>query len=223
MEKKQKERRAARQNEFKKLRESTRQQLDRRPQATQMILTQYFQAVKDEDMDPSVPTSVEDPLEPTGDILIEKDPWITRFGLQNIMGLSIKEGHRILPETVAIHALQLDYVGITEPNRVMTKENQQRISNEINYFAGQSRLVCSSSPKADNSSDYSHGGTILGVVGAQVGRVLKCGSDKWGCFSWTTLQGTRDEGILLMTIYRVPQKKGTITTAGTAYSKQLKN
>ena len=208
LQKKQKERDLERKKRSKRLSESTRQQLDRRPRATQLILTQYFQSAKDSELDPLAETElINEPIGPTGDVLIDKDPGITRFGLQNIMGLSIKEGHRILPETVAIHALQLDYIGITEPNRVLTKETRQRISNEINYFAGKSRLVCSSSPKVDTGSDYSHGGTILGVVGAQVGRVLKCGSDKWGRFSWTTLQGTRDEGILVMTIYRVPQKR----------------
>ena len=37
-----------------------------------------------------------------------------------------------------------------------------------------------------------------------------------------TLRGTRDEGILLITMYRVSQLKGTFTTPGTAYAKQLK-
>ena len=37
-----------------------------------------------------------------------------------------------------------------------------------------------------------------------------------------TLRGTRDEGILLITMYQVSQLKGTYTTPGTAYAKQLK-
>ena len=161
------------------------------------------------------------PIEPTGDPLLEKREGIVRFGFQNIMGLSIKEGHTVLPEAASIHALQLDFVGIVEPNRVMTHENKKRISTQLNYFAGQSKLVCSSSPSSNRDSDYSHGGAITAAVGHQTGRVMTTGADKWGRFSWMTLRATRDEGILLVTIYRVPQTKGTKTTSGTAYAKQI--
>ena len=220
---KQRERQATWEKEKVALRESTKKQLRYRPMATQQVLTNYFQPDPDSLSHPDDAASWGDaPIEPTGDKLIEKEEHITRFGSQNIMGLSLKEGHNILPETVSIHALQLDYVGLTEPNTVLTKKNKQRISREIDYFAGQSRLVCSSSPKADSGSEYSHGGTIFGVVGNQAGRVLNSHADKWGRFSWVTLQGTRDEGILLITMYRVPQHKGTSTTPGTAYAKQLR-
>ena len=84
------------------------------------------------------------PIGPTGDPLLEKREGIVRFGFQNIMGLSIKEGHTILPEAASIHALQLDFVGIVEPNRVMTHENKEKISSQLNCFAGQSKRVCSS-------------------------------------------------------------------------------
>ena len=124
--KKQKERQTNREREYEALRENTKRQLNERPRATQQILTQYFQP------EPENETNLfdnliegETPIEPMGDILIEKEDYITRFGAQNIMGLSIKEGHDILPETVSIHALELDYVGLTEPNRVMTKATKQ--------------------------------------------------------------------------------------------------
>ena len=52
------------------------------------------------------------PIEPTGDPLLEKREGIVRFGFQNIMGLSIKEGHTVLPEAASIHTLQLDFVGM---------------------------------------------------------------------------------------------------------------
>ena len=36
------------------------------------------------------------------------------------------------------------------------------------------------------------------------------------------MRGTEDEGIIMVTVYQVSQPKGTFTTPGTAYMKQLK-
>ena len=78
-------------------------------------------------------TELKTPIEPTGDPLIEKQDGMVRFAFHNINGLSIKDGHEILPEVASIHALQLDFVGIAEPNRVMTHYNKRQLSSQLNY------------------------------------------------------------------------------------------
>ena len=94
---KQRERQATWEKEKVALRESTRKQLQYRPRATQQVLTNYFQPDHDSLSHQDDATSWgEEPIEPTGDTLIEKEEHITRFGSQNIMGLSPKEGHSIL-------------------------------------------------------------------------------------------------------------------------------
>ena len=62
---------------------------------------------------------------------------------------------------------------------------------------------------------------MLAVTGAQTGRMMKRGSDPWGRFAWTEMRGARDEGLLVISAYRVSQKKGTRTGTHTAYAQQL--
>jgi len=52
---------------------------------------------------------------------------------------------------------------------------------------------------------YWSGGAMLAIVGPQSSRMKKRGSDPWGRFAWTDMRGTRDEGILKISAYRVTQ------------------
>ena len=47
---------------------------------------------------------------------------------------------------------------------------------------------------------------MMAIVGRQTGRVVKTGSGPWGRFAWTKLRGGRDEGILVISAYRVSKK-----------------
>ena len=49
----------------------------------------------------------------------------------------------------------------------------------------------------------------------------KRGSDPWGRFALTETRGTRDEGIVTFSAYRVSQKKGTNAGPFTSYSQQV--
>ena len=62
---------------------------------------------------------------------------------------------------------------------------------------------------------------MLTAVGPQQGRIQNSGSDPWGRFAWFTMRGTRDEGILVISAYRVSQAKGTKSGPMTAYSQQI--
>jgi len=64
---------------------------------------------------------------------------------------------------------------------------------------------------------------MLAVVGLQCGRMQKRGSNPWGRFTWTEMRGGRVEGILVISTYRVSQKRGAKTGPFTAYSQQVDN
>ena len=57
---------------------------------------------------------------------------------------------------------------------------------------------------------------MIAVVGPQAGRIQRTGSDPWGRFSWAEMQGSRDEGWLVISGYRVSQNKGTAAGPNTA-------
>ena len=62
---------------------------------------------------------------------------------------------------------------------------------------------------------------MLAIVGKQTGRMMKTGTYPWGRFAWTEMRGERDEGILVISAYRVCQTKGTTAVPNTAYSQQI--
>ena len=99
------------------------------------------------------------------------------------MGASTKDGFNVLPETVAITALQLDFAGMVESNTVLTSRNLSTVTAHLEQFVGPTKLVYSSTPSLHQDSNYYPGGTILGVVGDQTGRVQSYGADEWGQFS----------------------------------------
>ena len=44
---------------------------------------------------------------------------------------------------------------------------------------------------------------MLAVVIRQTGQMAKTGSDPWGCFAWSEMRGEGDEGMLIISAYRV--------------------
>ena len=64
---------------------------------------------------------------------------------------------------------------------------------------------------------------MLVVVGPQCGRMQKRGSDPWGRFTWTEMRGGRDEEILVISAYRVSQKRRAKAGPCVAFSQQVDN
>lgn len=91
-------------------------------------------------------TVSKEPIGPTGDELIDKQKNICRFGFQNIMGATIKDGFNVLPETIAITALQLDFAGMVGSNTVLTSRNQRTATTHLEQFVGPIKFVYSSTP-----------------------------------------------------------------------------
>ena len=157
----------------------------------------------------------------SGDPITDKNDNNIRFAFQNINGLSIKEYSDMLPEVATIGALQLDVTGFTELNTHINKKVRDDISQQLTSQIGPSRLACASNTSSDQQEGYLPGGSMLIATGTQVGRVSSQGSDDWGRYTWMTLEGKRDEGILVISAYRVSQTKGTRSGPITAYSQQI--
>ena len=87
---------------------------------------------------------------------------------------------------------------------------------------GASIVLSSSAKKIGNDQkEYQPGGVVTAITGKTTGRHIKGHSDPWGRFTWTKLRGKRAEGIILISAYRVCQKKGAVTGPTTAYMQQI--
>ena len=62
------------------------------------------------------------------------------------------------------------------------------------------------------------GGNLLTLVGNGAGRAQKAEGDKWGRFCCQTMWGARDEGIIVITAYRVCQEASDNPVPYTAYT-----
>ena len=158
-------------------------------------------------------------LEAAGDPLEEKAESSIRFIFQNINGLKLNDGFEVAPEITAIGALQADVAGYAEINSNATNKFQDRVRSHMQAHLGTSRLITSSGKATKDG--YLPGGVLQAIIGHHNGRIRQQGSDKWGRFAWHTMLGRRDEGIIVITAYRVCQRKGTRTTARTAYNQQI--
>ena len=157
----------------------------------------------------------------TGDPIRDKSNKNIRFAFQNINGLAFEEYRDLSPEVATIGALQLDITGLTELNRHINKKVYDSISQQLSTHLGPSRLACASNTSSDQQEGYLPGGSMLIATGTQAGRISSQGSDDWGRYAWMTLEGKRDEGILVISAYRVSQTKGTRSGPTTAYSQQI--
>ena len=160
-------------------------------------------------------------IEASGDALTDKDPNIIRFAFQNVNGISMREGLDVMPETATIGSLQLDVTALTETNVHWNKATQEKMTTQLYQHLGPSRIVCASHTTTEAKDGYQPGGSMIAVVGPQLGRIARTGSDPWGRFTWTELTGRRDEGILVISAYRVSQRRGAIAGPTTAYSQQI--
>lgn len=165
-------------------------------------------------------TSRYDNIEPSGDTLRERgesDNYI-RIAFQNIRGITRNEDLPV--ELDAMHELGIDIMGMSETNCPWTPQSRTEYDLFMKEIFGPSRTIYSSAP-ATSDSNYQPGGTLLTIHGNSVGRIAASGTDPWGRFCWTQLRGRRDEGVVIISAYRVCQSQST-TTAGpyTAYQQQ---
>jgi hypothetical protein len=96
------------------------------------------------------------------------------------------------------------------------------MNRQLNSRLGSSRVVAASAQNPEcSTSEYQPGGVLTAVVGRLTGRVEKTYSDPWGRFTLVRLRGSRSEGVVLLTVYRVCQRSGSNAGPTTAYSQQI--
>eukprot|EP00956_Cyclotella_meneghiniana_P000053 scaffold113_cov50-Cyclotella_meneghiniana.AAC.2 len=144
-------------------------------------------------------------IEPTGDPLTKRNPddGILRFGSNNINGIKITP-NGVIPEIDTIDELGFDIMAYQETKIPWTQNNTRQYNQQMQFkWPHGVRSTFSSAPSKYDDSNFQPGGTLLTLHSKTKGRVLEQGSDPLGRFCWMTLRGARDEGILVISAYRV--------------------
>ena len=195
-----------------------------RPSKTQPTLSRWLENVKDSLENEGIEFEhggVFKNIDPAGDPLIDRreGDGIMRAGYMNLKGSTIGGGFEVVDEIEAVRDLGMDIQGYSEINKPWNKENKVEFDMMMDIMFKESNTIYSSS-RSDYDIRYLPGGNLLTVNGSITGRVKNRGSDPWGRFCWYTLQGERDEGILVVTAYRVSQESSDEPGPWTAYTQQ---
>ena len=162
------------------------------------------------------------PIEASGDSLIDKEDGCIRLALQNPNGIRLKGSADMLPIVEAIHRLDIDMIAIPETKLSANGLTKEVLQRQLNMFIGSSMVVEASAPKIkDGRSDYQPGGVMAALTGKVTGRSMSTYRDPMGRFVYFKLQSSRGEGIILISAYRVSQKKGTKAGPTTAFTQQI--
>lgn len=112
-------------------------------------------------------------------------------------------GLEVSPDIDVTDELGIDIMGLQETKKPWTAANIRKYNQQAQIMWPQGvRNIFSSAPWKYDEKDYMAGGTMLSLHGRVLGRIVSTGSDKWGRFTWTTLRGSRDEGIVVINAYR---------------------
>jgi len=160
-------------------------------------------------------------IEPHGDPFVwrKDNDGITRFGYRNIGGTTLGQGFEVVDELEAIAELGIDVQGYSEINKPWSSSNKWQYDAMMDILFTNSQTVYSAM-KADHDTNYQPGGNLLTVNGDTTGRINDRGGDPLGRFCWFTLRGKRDEGIIVITAYRVCHEKSDNPGPYTAFSQQ---
>jgi hypothetical protein len=158
----------------------------------------------------------------SGDELVEKEEGILRLALQNPNGIRLRDNVDVMPEVAAMERLQIDIAAFPESKLASYSRTTEVLQRQLKVRVGSSYVRNAAAPRRKTrNTDYQPGGVLTAITGRVTGRILKSGVDPWGRFTWTTLRGHREEGILFIAAYRVCQKKGTKAGANTAFMQQI--
>ena len=115
--------------------------------------------------------------------------------------------------------LGIDTQGMLEINKPWNAGNKWRYEMMMDIMFRNSKASYSSAPAAHDCKTLP-GGNLLTLVGNGAGRAQKAEGDKWGRFCWQTIIGARDEGVIVITAYRVCQEARDNPGPYTAYTQQ---
>jgi hypothetical protein len=141
-----------------------------------------------------------------------------RVALQNINGLSNNAERVAIEEVDSMDQLGIDLMALLELNLNMTLEQRLKLATEI-YLKFQGGRSITSSMHTGREG-YQPGGTAMIARGPICGRVYRRGSDKMGRFTWMALRGRNGKGLIVTSVYRVCQTKGTKAGENTAYLRE---
>ena len=165
-------------------------------------------------------TSTHTNIDPSGDTLTprtDSDGYI-RIAYQNIHGTR-SLGLQLPTEIDAIETLGIDIMGMSETNCPWTSKTKAEYDHMMNQRFRTSRTTYSSAPPSSQHK-YQPGGTLLTITGHNTGRIIEHYSDPWGRFCWYKLRGRRDEGVIIISAYRVCHQKGDNPGPFTAFQQQ---
>ena len=160
-------------------------------------------------------------LPPTGDAIpYDKGDNTIRIAFQNIHGATTRPDFRTPPEITTMQDWSIDIMGMSETNCPWTTAQKSSYDYMMNTCFKPSRTLYTSAPPSDHTFLYLPGGNLLTINGRTTGRTVSHGSNHLGRFCWYTLQGRRDEGILIIVAYRVCHKASHNPGVFTAYQQQ---
>ena len=136
------------------------------------------------------------------------------MGLHNIRGTTLGQGFDVAEELDVVRELGINIQGFNEINKPWSASNKWKYDMMMEIMFDNSRSTYCAM-EAEHDVEYQPGGNFMMANGAAAARYKRDGSDKMGRFCWQEYQGGRDEGIVVITGYRVCQegKAGPYTAA----------
>ena len=159
-------------------------------------------------------------IEAVGDTLLPKQDSILRIAFQNIHGTTDLRGYAVPSEVEAIEELEIDIMGMAETNRPWSSQQKALYDAYMTKRFRASKTLYTAAPAIGHDTQYQPGGNLLSANGEITTRINGSGADMMGRFCWYTLQGRRDEGVLVIVAYRVCQDKGNNPGPTTSYQQQ---
>ena len=146
-------------------------------------------------------------IDPSGDPLLprKRDDGIFRAASNNINGSTFnKSGFEISQDLSVTDEYGIDIMALQETKHPWTGPNRRLydMQSKLLWPTG-SKTAFSSAPWEHGDSTYQAGGTLLCTHGPHVGRIVDQGADPLGRFCWQKFLGTRGEGVVFFSGYRV--------------------
>lgn len=133
-----------------------------------------------------------------------KPPHSVRLAFQNVRGIgSVSEPASEIFDVMAEY--NIDIFGCAETNVNWTINLKDRATAAMKLRFGSGQLIAAST--TGSREGYLQGGVALLVTGKSTTRIVKRGTDSLGRFAWVRMTTPGGRGILIVTAYRVCQKK----------------
>ena len=103
--------------------------------------------------------------------------------------------------------LQKDVTAYNENDIPLTATNKDELRKEIETHITHVNIAILSCSDRDHDQDRQYDGALLATVRIQTGGVEHQGTSEQGIYAWITTRGKQDEGVLVISVYRVCQEE----------------